>query len=52
MREWTPRNARKIVMHIRCRQETRLRATRITGNLRVAEVEAARNVMQSQQDSV
>jgi catechol-2,3-dioxygenase len=34
---------RTIIMHVRCRQEDRMRARRITANLRVADVEAAKS---------
>jgi predicted enzyme related to lactoylglutathione lyase len=38
------RIVRTIIMHIRCRQEDRMRATtRITANLRVADIEAAKS---------
>ena len=32
-----------MIMHIRCRQEDRMRATRIMANLRVADVEATKS---------
>jgi predicted enzyme related to lactoylglutathione lyase len=43
VRESTRRSVRRIIMHIiRCRQEDRMRATRIMANLRVADVEATK----------
>ena len=43
MSESTRRSVQTIIMHIRCRQEDRMRATRIMANLRVADVEAAKS---------
>jgi catechol-2,3-dioxygenase len=43
VRESTRLTVRTIIMHIRCRQEDRMRATRIMANLRVADVEAAKS---------
>jgi catechol 2,3-dioxygenase-like lactoylglutathione lyase family enzyme len=43
VRESTRRNIRTIIMHIRYRQEDRMRATRIIANLQVADVEATRS---------
>ena len=42
-RESTCRTVRTMIMHIRCRQEDRMRATRIMANLRVADVEATKS---------
>jgi catechol-2,3-dioxygenase len=42
VREWTRRGVRTIIMHIRCRQQNPMRATRIMANLRVTDVEAAK----------
>mgnify|MGYP001791922955 CR=1 FL=1 len=43
MREWTRGSVRTIIMHIRCRQEDRVRATLIMANLRVADIETAKS---------
>lgn len=37
------RSVRTIIMHIRCRQEDRVRVIRIMANLRVADVKAAKS---------
>jgi predicted enzyme related to lactoylglutathione lyase len=43
VRESTHHNGRRIIMPIRCRQEDRMRATRIMTNLRVADIEATKS---------
>jgi hypothetical protein len=43
VRESTRRSVRTIIVHIRCRQEDRMRAKRIMANLRVADVDAAKS---------
>jgi predicted enzyme related to lactoylglutathione lyase len=42
VRESTRRGVRAIIVHIRCRLEDRMRATRIMANLRVPDIEATK----------